>query len=311
MIGDVALLVRSASNLRRLLVVGIPLEKWTPERSSTSSVRRRLDRQSLAIGSGSDALLGDASVAVIGLSGGGSHVCQQLAHLGIGHLIGIDDQLVEDVQLGRMVGAVASDVDSSFKTAVMRRVAESIDPAIVFEGVRDRFPASEARRLLLDVDLVIACVDSFGAREQINAFCRRHHLPLIDIGMNIETDRNGHLLSAAGQAVVVLPDSPCLRCGPLLSDAVLEREQRERPPGYDLNPDSLGDPQVVSMNGVLASEGVNCALDLITGYSNGARGAAWWLYNGREGHLERCEHASRRPGCPACAEQGQGDPILL
>ena len=45
-----------------------------------------------------------------------------------------------------------------------------------------------------------------------------------------------------------------LWCGPLLSDAVLERERRERPPGYDENPNAPGEPQVVSMNGTLASE---------------------------------------------------------
>jgi hypothetical protein len=70
--------------------------------------------------------------------------------------------------------------------------------------------------------------------------------------------------------------SSCLRCGPLLSDAVLERERHDRLPGYDLNANPLGNPQVVSMNGVLASGAVNCALALVTGYSNGARGATWW-----------------------------------
>ncbi|HYO46667.1 MAG TPA: ThiF family adenylyltransferase [Gemmatimonadota bacterium] len=299
------------ANLRALHVVGAPIEKWQPEPLPLTSVRRRIDRQTRAIGSRSDALLADSTIAVIGLSGGGSHVCQQLAHQGLGHLIGVDDQLVEEVQLGRMVGAYTTDIDTTFKTAAMRRLAESIDPGIVFEEIRERFPASRVRQALLDADLVIACVDSFLAREEINAFCRRHHLPLIDIGMNIETDGDGSLLSAAGQIVVVVPDSPCLRCGPLLSDAVLERERQERPPGYDLNPDAVGDPQIVSMNGVLASEAVNCALDLITGYANGARGAAWWLYDGRMGSLERCKHPSRRAGCPACAEQGHGEPTFL
>jgi molybdopterin/thiamine biosynthesis adenylyltransferase len=191
----------------------------------------------------------------------------------------------------------------------MKRLVKSIDHEIVFDEVRERFPEAATRDALLGADVVIACVDSFFAREQINAFCRRHHLPLIDIGMNIKTDESGRLISATGQVIVSTPDSPCLRCGPLLSDAVLERERRDRPPGYDLNPNALGDPQVVSMNGVLASEAVNCALDLITGYSNGARGSAWWLYDGRSGSLQRCDHASRRPGCPACAEQGHGGPL--
>jgi molybdopterin/thiamine biosynthesis adenylyltransferase len=218
---------------------------------------------------------------------------------------------VEEVQLGRMVGARASDVGLTRKTTAMRRLATSIDPALFFEEVRERFPSPLAREALLEADVVIACVDTFLAREQINAFCRRHHLPLIDIGMSIKTREDGRLVSAAGQVVVVIPDSACLRCGPLLSDAVLDREVRERPPGYDVNPDAKGAAQVISMNGVLASEAVNCALDLMTGYSNGARAAAWWLYDGRAGALARCDLPSRRPGCPACAEQGQGESPLL
>lgn len=297
------------ATLDTLHVAGVPLEKWRPDPQCLTGTRRRLDRQNRAIGGTSDAQLAVATVAVIGLSGGGSHVCQQLAHQGVGHITGIDDQLVEEVQLGRMVGARQEDVGLVFKTSAMKRLVESIDREIVFDEIRERFPATASREALLGVDVVIACVDSFSAREQINAFCRRHHLPLIDIGMNIKTEKAGRLVSANGQVIVIIPNSPCLRCSPLLSDAVIERERRERPPGYDLNPDALGDPQVVSMNGVLASEAVNCALDLVTGYSNGARGAAWWLYDGRSGSLQRCEHSSRRPSCPACAEQGLGDPI--
>src|SRR5256885_11281688 len=102
----------------------------------------------------------------------------------------------------------------------------------------------------------------------------------------------------------------CLRCGPVLSAAVLEEERRERPAGYDLNPSAKGDPQVVSMNGTLASEAANMVLDLITGYSSGRRLAGWWQYNGREGSMTPSARlVPRRAGCPACAEQGHGDPL--
>lgn len=299
-----------SGSLRTIHVIGALVEKWGLDLRRVGSVRRSLDRQTRAIGPQSDALLSNSTIAVIGLSGGGSHVTQQLVHQGVGWIIGVDDQLVEEVQLGRMVGSRISDVDVVYKTAAMKRLAETVNPDVVFDEVRERFPALAVRQALLQADLVIACVDSFSTREQINAFCRRYHLPLIDIGMNIETSDDGRLVSASGQVVVVVPDSPCLRCGPLLSDAVLAREGAERPPGYDLNPDALGDPQVVSMNGVLASEAANCALDMVTGFSGGSRGAAWWIYDGLAGSLERCEHPSRRPACPACGEQGHADGSL-
>src|SRR5207302_72888 len=129
---------------------------------------------------------------------------------------------------------------------------------------------------------------------------------LVDIGMTILTESE-RLGLAHGQLVVVTPDSSCLRCGPLLSDAALERERAARPPGYDRNPEALGDPQVVSMNGVLASEAANSVLNLITGYAGKARGAGWWSYDGRRGALVPCAPPPRRGDCPACAEQGHGD----
>ncbi len=115
--------------------------------------------------------------------------------------------------------------------------------------------------------------------------------------------------NGGGQLVVVTPDSACLRCGPLLSDAVLAAEQIERPRGYDRKPNAPGAPQVVSMNGALASEATNAVLDLITGYAAGARGSGWWSYDGRRGELTPCASVSRRDGCPACAEQAHGDGI--
>src|SRR5207302_9025081 len=160
----------------------------------------------------------------------------------------------------------------------MRRMIRRIDPRIRVREVRARFQAQAAIDALKPVDVVVSCVDTYSAREAINAFCRRYHLPLIDIGMTILTE-DERLRIASGQLVMVLPGAPCLRCSPLLTDLVLERERAEQPPGYDRNPDATGAPQVASMNGVLASEAVNCALDLITGYSGDARGPMWWGYD--------------------------------
>jgi molybdopterin/thiamine biosynthesis adenylyltransferase len=301
---------RPCGELSRLRVVGAPIQLWTPAAASGKRppAKSRHARMILATGPESEAKLAAASVAVIGLCGGGSHVVQQLAHVGVGRLVLVDHDRVEDVNLGRMVGSRPSDAAKRiFKTQVMARMVRAIDPAVVVEPVRHAFPEPATLEALKSADLVVSCVDSFLVREQINAFCRRHHLPLIDIGLGIRTEGE-RLVTASGQLVVVTPSSACLRCGPLLSDHVLERERREHPPGYDENPDAPGEAQVISMNGTLASEATNTVLDLITGYSGGKRGAGWWLYNARVGEVTRCQPAPRRPDCPACAEQGLGDP---
>ncbi|CAN5544736.1 hypothetical protein BH23ACI1_BH23ACI1_26890 [soil metagenome] len=48
-------------------------------------------RQSF-LGERSDEFLKGTTAGVIGLSGGGSHVCQQLAHIGVGNYVIVDPQ---------------------------------------------------------------------------------------------------------------------------------------------------------------------------------------------------------------------------
>ena len=291
---------------RRLVVLGDVITVWRSE-PLMPRVRKRLTRLAPVIGPEGAAKLAEARVAVVGLSGGGSHVVQQLAHQGVGTIIAVDDDTIDETNLGRVVGGTHLDIDKTAKTDLAARVATAIDPDIDAIKVDAFFPSEKAIAAVKTADIVVGCLDTFRARRDVNQFCRRYMIPLVDIGMAIET-RGERLGRADGQLIVSLPGRPCMRCW-FLTDAVLEREERERPAGYDRNPDAVGDPQVVSMNGTLASEACNCVLDLITGYSGGQRGAGWfWQYDGRRGQLDRVELPSHRPDCPACAEQRLADP---
>jgi molybdopterin/thiamine biosynthesis adenylyltransferase len=290
---------------RRLVILDSTIDAWHPGELRPRR-RTRLARLAPVIGPKGDATLAEARVAVVGISGGGSHVVQQLAHSGIGTIIPIDDDTIDETNLGRVVGATYHDIGKTLKTDLAERAANAIDPEIVVDKEEGRFPSAKTIAALKSADVIVSCVDTFRAREAINLFSRRYMIPLVDIGMTIKS-RGERLARADGQLIVSIPGQPCLRCW-FLTDAVLEREQRERPAGYDRNPEAVGDPQVVSMNGVLASEACNCVLDLLTGYSGGERGPRWWLYEGRSGQLEQFDLPPRRRDCPACAEQRLGDP---
>jgi molybdopterin/thiamine biosynthesis adenylyltransferase len=294
---------------RRIVIVGEPIEAWasTDHQPVPRAPRKRLQRQTLGIGPQSDIKLADATVAVVGVSGGGSHVFQQLTHQGVGRLIPVDNQVLDETNLGRHVGAVETDVDRTLKTLIAKRVANTVDPRIEVTDVPDRFPSARTIDALKEADIIVSCLDRFDARADVNAFCRRYLIPLVDVGMTIRS-KDERLAVADGQVIVTLPGGACMRCF-FLTDDLLEHERVDRPPGYDENPDAPGQAQVVSMNGVLASEACNCVLDLITGYSGGRRGARRWQYEGRSGKLEPTDLPSRRADCPACAEEGLGDPL--
>jgi molybdopterin-synthase adenylyltransferase len=296
---------------RRISVIGDAIDHWyAPDAPRLDrNERNRLNRQTLAIGPGSDRKLAEATVAIVGVSGGGSHVAQQLIHQGIGRIFPVDDDIIDETNLGRVVGAVASDIDITAKTKMVKRVAAAVDPSIDVVEIPSRFPTTASIAALKEADVVVACLDRFDARAAVNEFCRRHLIPLLDVGMTIRT--SGETLTRAdGQLIVSLPEHTCMRCY-FITDAVLAKEQAEAPAGYDPDPDRPGDPQVVSMNGTLASEACNCVLDLVTGYSGGARGARHWQYNGRTGTLVPSQLPPRRPDCSACAQEGHGEPPLV
>lgn len=68
-----------------------------------------LRRQSF-LGADSEIVLGRSKAALVGLGGGGSHVAQQLAHIGLGSFLPIDPDFIEDTNLNRLVGATMEDV---------------------------------------------------------------------------------------------------------------------------------------------------------------------------------------------------------
>ena len=70
------------------------------------TVRGDFSRQSF-LGPEAEQILADARVTIAGLGGGGSHIVQQLAHLGVGHFRLIDPQEIDASNLNRLVGATA------------------------------------------------------------------------------------------------------------------------------------------------------------------------------------------------------------
>lgn len=296
-----------AGPLCEFRIVGMPLARIMPTSRPLRARRLRLDRQTIAIGPASDDALASAKVAIVGLSGGGSHVVQQLGHQGVGTLILVDDDVIEEENRGRVVGSRHGD-DGRLKTFVMRRLVRGIDQTVRAIEVPYRSSHPKGTAAIREADVVVACVDRFDGRTEIEAIARRHLIPVVDVGMTLLSDGE-RLKSATGQVVLSLPGAPCLRCTPLLSDAVLEWEARTAPRGYDRNPDAPGQAQVVSMNGLLSSQAANLVLGIITGYlpSEELSGGGWWQYDALEGQLDFTPLQVRRPKCPTCAEEGHGD----
>lgn len=252
------------------------------------------------LGPESDDLLRSLTVGIIGLGGGGSHVTQQLAHVGIGNFVLVDPDRIEVSNLNRLIGGTLADVlAKELKTVIASRVVHGVNPdAVVIEARCDwRHEAEQLR----SCDVLVGCVDSYRARSELEVHARRYLIPYIDLGMDVHQQGDGSNL-ISGQVILSLPGRPCMRCMGFLRDALLEEEARR----YG---DAGPRPQVVWPNGLLASAAVGTLMHLFLPWGKRLHPSSYLEYDGNRQTLKsshRLEHVGSR--CSHFAQADLGDP---
>ena len=296
----------------RVQWIGNPLRCSEPSvrpRAATHSPDETFHRQVLLIGGAGQASLEATTVAVVGLCGGGSHVVQQLAHLGVGEIIGIDPDQAEIHNRSRMIGLEVADVrERRLKTDVMARLVYRINPRVRFTPIPQAVPEPETLAALKRSRIIVGCVDSLHARADLQAIAWRYLIPYVDIGLRIEQlGREHHDISIGGNVLTLTPGQFCMWCVGFLSEAKLLADTGGQPRSYLKN--QRAEAQVVSFNGVLASQAVNEVLNLLTGFASDKRDMGIKKFDGIAGTLMEWK-VKQNPQCPICTnELGAGDPV--
>jgi len=213
------------------------------------------NRQSF-LGPNSEATLRSSRAVIIGLGGGGSHIGQQLAHIGVGNLFLIDPDTIdkEGTNLNRLIGGTEKDVEEeTLKVEIAKRLIHSVDSKIQVHTFTT--PWQENLPVLRDGDVVFGCVDGLMQRRDIESATRRFMTPYIDIGMDVH--EIGSRYSVSGQVTLSMPGRPCMKCMGIIRDDHLADEAA-------LYGAAGSRPQVVWSNGVLASAAVGLFMQLIT-----------------------------------------------
>jgi hypothetical protein len=265
---------------------------------------KKHDRQSF-LGPNSEQTLRSLRVAIIGLGGGGSHISQQLAHVGIGNLFIFDPDTIDEegTNLNRLIGGTEADVAAETpKVEIARRLISGIDSKIEVRPFQATW--QDHLEILRTADIIIGCVDSLLQRRDLESFARRFLIPYIDIGMDVYESTNQFAIS--GQVALSMPGEPCMIClGILRNDLLAEEAGRYGDAG------SL--PQVVWSNGVLASAAVGVLMQLVTPWSKEHPTTILLEYDGNSQTLKpsmkleyidqiKCNHYS--------GSQELGDPFL-
>ena len=197
-------------------------------------------------------------------------MAHELAHMGVGELILIDADRVSRSDQHRLVGLRPLDVWlRRWKATVIRRAVTRIGIGTRCEMTVERVPGPKAIAALGRADVIVGCVDNLHARADLQELAWRLLIPYVDVGVNIRAiDRaepRGPRVAIGGNVLTLIPGGFCMWCCGFLSREKLAAELRGPDRNYFENRE--GEAQVVSLNGLVASQAATEVLQLLTGFA--------------------------------------------
>ena len=263
-----------ACPLSSVTVVGDDLKIW--EDSPAGEPKPFAQRHAQAFGSGTTTRLSRISAAVVGCSGTGSIVVEQLARLGIGKLVLIDPEFIEEKNLNRIVNATRNDIGKA-KVDVLAGAIEKMGLGTAVLPLQRNLASREAILAAAECDVVFGCVDSVEGRHLLNRLATFYLVPYFDVGVRLDADGNGGIDAIAGAAHYLQPGRSSLLSRDVYTLKQLEAEEMKRtnPSLYEaqqrqgyLRGVEEDRPAVVSVNMLFAALCVNEFLARIHPYRN-------------------------------------------
>lgn len=184
---------------------------------SSASERYRRQMQLPGFGAEGQARLRAGSALVVGAGALGTVVLEQLCRAGIGTLVVVDRDVVEQGNLQRQTLYTESDASRRVpKAEAAKARLASINGEVVVRAFVDDLHSGNARRYAERCDLLIDCVDNFESRYLMNDCAVQLGLPFIYGGAVGTRGMAAALLPVTGGAGRIVYDAsqatPCLRC---------------------------------------------------------------------------------------------------
>lgn len=261
--------------LMSVMVVGDDIRIWTERRLSHGSFALR---HAQAFGSGTTDLLRSMSIAVVGCSGTGSFVAEQLARLGVGRLVLVDPDVAEEKNLNRIVNCGKEDVylaRSKVQVLASAIARMGLDQEVIV--LQKNLLTPEAVTAVAECDLAFGCMDGVEGRHVLNRLATFYLLPYFDVGVRLDADGAGGIERIAGAVHYIQPGGSSLLSREVYSMARVDAEsvRRTNPEMYRrlvregyLRGVEEDRPAVVSVNAFFASLLVNEVLARLHPYRN-------------------------------------------
>lgn len=261
--------------LASVAVIGDDIKVWQSKPSGRSDFD---ERSAQAFGSGTTNILKQLHIAVIGCSGTGSIVIEQLARLGVGHLVLVDPDKVEVKNLNRILNSSRADAErGTAKVDMLARAIGNMGLETSVTALAENLDNKKAVCAVAECDAVFGCMDSVEGRHLLNRLTTYYVLPYFDVGVRLDADGQGGINSIAGAVHYIQPGKSSLFSRRMYSMERLQAEglKRTNPEIYAqecedgyLRGVKEESPAVISINMLYAALAVNEFLARIHEYRN-------------------------------------------
>lgn len=284
------------------------------------NLAKAFHRQELAFGKALNYDLSKLRIAVVGCGGTGSATATFLARLGVGKILLIDEDYVDETNLNRLHCATLSDAEAK------RPKVDVLESAITNMGLGtkirtiNRWASPDHAEALKSCDILFGCTDDHLGRWFLNRLAYFYLLPVIDMGLLIKVSEAVHpeISVLNGRVTVLFPGNVCLLCRKVINPEIVRSESLRR-----CNPEEyralkkeayiIGEgnpsPAVVTFTTEVAIMAINEFIHRIQGF-RGQRGSASERIRLFIGCEDRKTGGKISEGCDLCDTQafwGCGD----
>lgn len=213
-------------------------------------------------------LLKNLRIGVVGCSGTGSPLIEQLARLGVGEFVLIDPDLIEHKNLNRIINSTFHDAENKVpKVKMIKSALNKIGLGTKVDCFqKNLYESSEALNALIKCDVIFGCVDSVDGRHLLNQLCAFYLIPYFDLGVKLEADGQGGVNKICGSVHYIQPGKSSLITRGLynLEDLRAAAQMRKNPEEYEelkknsyIKNINVNSPAVISVNMQISSHAVN------------------------------------------------------
>lgn len=224
-------------------------------------------RHAQAFGAGTVEILRRLTIAIIGCSGTGSPLVEQLVRLGVGCIILVDPDRIEWKNLNRIYMSRAADANlGRYKVHVLAEAIGDMGLATRVVPLAMDLDSPTAVKAVAEADIVIGCMDSWYGRDLLSRIATFYVQPYIDLGVQLTPLPEGGIDTIWGAVHYLQPGRSSLKSRGVYTseDVRAELLKRDDPAEYRRR---LGEkyirgvqedrPAVISVNTQVAAMAVN------------------------------------------------------